>query len=447
MNLAGHPGAREAAAGPAAAGRHGAGAPAPDMPHDLELGTDRLYPANPARVRWPVYPALRPWSLLGDAVAVSSRPAEELLAERFGASAVVLTDSGRSALVLAIRGLGIGPGDEVVLPSFVCPAVADAVLSAGASPVLVDVDEQPRLDPRALRAAAGPRTRAVILTHPFGLPEGDKLVRTARDLGLAVIDDACLGAFSRCGDRRVGTLGDAGVLSFGAYKPLPATAGGALLWFRSRHELDRWLGGLEVEPLSATTAALAAGLRRWRLERLLALRHRPERLLRGLGWMPSWVRDKVADFPPSQEQILARRMHPLGAHLLASRLRRWDAVAAATEANLRTLAGFLAGRLGSARLLWEPDGSVPAYATIVLQRPGLRYRVSEVLAARGLQTCWNPYPLHRVDTYRTYARACPVAETLWRRVLSIPFRPPLGRDDLRAIAGATIEAVAAAETA
>jgi dTDP-3-amino-3,4,6-trideoxy-alpha-D-glucose transaminase len=124
--------------------------------------------------------------------------------------------SGTAALELALRGLGIGPGDEVIVPTYSFIASAEAVTAVGATPRLVDVDpETALLTAEAVEAALTPLTRGVIPVHLFGRPvEMDPLLELCRAREVAVIEDACQAHGARYRGRRVGSLGDAGCFSF-----------------------------------------------------------------------------------------------------------------------------------------------------------------------------------------------------------------------------------------
>ncbi|HWO82978.1 MAG TPA: DegT/DnrJ/EryC1/StrS family aminotransferase [Solirubrobacterales bacterium] len=124
--------------------------------------------------------------------------------------------SGTSALELALRGLGIGPGDEVVLPTNSFIATAEAVTAAGATPVLVDVDEDTALlTAEIVEAALTERTRCVIPVHLYGRTvEMEPILALCRARGLRVIEDACQAHGARYRGQRAGTFGDAGCFSF-----------------------------------------------------------------------------------------------------------------------------------------------------------------------------------------------------------------------------------------
>ncbi len=140
--------------------------------------------------------------------------------------------SGTAALELALRGLGIGPGDEVIVPTNSFIATAEAVSAVGAKPVLVDVEAATSLLSAAtVEPAITPATRCVIPVHLYGRPvDMDPLLDLCRERGIRVIEDACQAHGARYKGRPVGSLGDAGCFSFYPTKNLGAWGdGGALV--------------------------------------------------------------------------------------------------------------------------------------------------------------------------------------------------------------------------
>jgi len=119
---------------------------------------------------------------------------ERRYAKHLGVEHVVMTASGTNSLTAALMALKIGPGDEVLVPACTYMATALAVLAVGAIPVIVDIDESITLDPRAFAEAVGPRTRAVIPVHMWGMPcDMRKILRVAKKHDLFVVEDACQG--------------------------------------------------------------------------------------------------------------------------------------------------------------------------------------------------------------------------------------------------------------
>jgi perosamine synthetase len=143
----------------------------------------------------------------------------------------VAVSSGTAALHLAIRALGIGTGDEVIVPSFTFIAVANAVLYERATPVFVEVDPvMLNVDPSALEAAITNRTKAMVIVHTFGVPaEVGALMTIARRHRLAVIEDACEAIGATYNHQLVGTFGDIATFAFYPNKQITTGEGGAIL--------------------------------------------------------------------------------------------------------------------------------------------------------------------------------------------------------------------------
>jgi perosamine synthetase len=156
---------------------------------------------------------------------------EAELAAYHGVEHAVAVSSGTAGLHLALLTLGIGEGDEVILPSFAFAGVGNAVFQAGATPVLAEIDPQTlNLDPAAVERAITPRTRAILVVHTFGVPaQLDALVDLARQHRLALIEDACEAIGAKFDMRRVGSFGDMAVLAFYPNKQVTTGEGGAVL--------------------------------------------------------------------------------------------------------------------------------------------------------------------------------------------------------------------------
>jgi perosamine synthetase len=153
------------------------------------------------------------------------------LAKYHATEYVTLCCSGTIAVELALRGLKIGPGDEVLLAGYDFAGNFRAIEAVGARPALVDINPATWcLDVDQLQSAIGPETRAVIASHLHGgLVPMRRLMEIAASRGIAVVEDACQAPGAIIDGRRAGTWGDAGVLSFGGSKLLTAGRGGAVL--------------------------------------------------------------------------------------------------------------------------------------------------------------------------------------------------------------------------
>lgn len=161
---------------------------------------------------------------------------EQEWAAHIGVQHVLATTSGTASLICALAAFGIGPGDEVVVPGYTYIATALAVTNVGAIPVIVDVDESCTMDPDALEAAIGPRTRAVIPVHMQGMPCNlERILSIAKKHSLLVAEDSCQAVGGSYRGRHLGTWGDAGAFSFNHYKILSAGESGAFVTSQARY--------------------------------------------------------------------------------------------------------------------------------------------------------------------------------------------------------------------
>ena len=159
--------------------------------------------------------------------------AKELEAEicnTFGSGHAQLVSSGTAALTIALSALGIGAGDEVIMPTFTFVASFEAVISVGAIPVLTDIDETLTLNPKAVEAAITPRTRAVMPVHMCGsMAQLDELIAICEKHNLILLEDACQAIGGKYKGKSLGTIGHAGTFSFDFVKIITCAEGGAVL--------------------------------------------------------------------------------------------------------------------------------------------------------------------------------------------------------------------------
>jgi perosamine synthetase len=156
---------------------------------------------------------------------------ENALAKYVGVSEAVAVSSGTTALHLCLRALGVGEGDEVILPSFAFIAVANAVRYVGAIPVFVDIDPITlNLDYQKIEAAISPRTRAILVVHTFGYPAAMKeILEIARSHKLYLIEDACEALGAEYDGRKAGSFGDVAIFGFYPNKQITTGEGGAVV--------------------------------------------------------------------------------------------------------------------------------------------------------------------------------------------------------------------------
>jgi dTDP-3-amino-3,4,6-trideoxy-alpha-D-glucose transaminase len=301
--------------------------------------------------------------------------------------------SGTAALELALRGLGIGPGDEVIVPTNSFIATAEAVSAAGARPVLVDVDEETALlTAEIVERALTPSTRCVIPVHLYGRTvEMDPLLELCRPRGIAVIEDACQAHGARYRGRPAGSLGDVGCFSFYPTKNLGAWGdGGAVV---------------------TAEAALA--------ERI--------RLLRSHG-----------EGARHHHEMPARtdRLDALQAAILRVKLQRLDEANAARRRAGAALREALAGADVIAPPPPAADGDHVFHLFVVRSRA--RDALREHLDGAGISSAIHyPTPIHLQPAYADAGLgpgSLPTAERLAGEICSLPVFPTLTDEQIERIA-------------
>ena len=167
------------------------------------------------------------WSVYGK----HGKAFEQEFAEYQEAKFATNCTNGTAALVVALRALGIGCGDEVIVPPYTFVATAGCVVEVGAIPVFSDIDiNTSNLDPEKIEEAITPRTSAIIPAHIAGRPcDMDRILEIARKRGIYVIEDAAQAHGATWRDKKVGALGDIGAFSFQASKNLNSGEGGIVL--------------------------------------------------------------------------------------------------------------------------------------------------------------------------------------------------------------------------
>lgn len=155
---------------------------------------------------------------------------EKAINEKFGSKYAQLTSSGTAALTTAMAALGIGAGDEVIMPAFTFVASFEAVLSVGAVPVLVDVDETLTLNPDAVKKAITPKTKCIMPVHMCGsMADLDALQAICKEHHLLLLEDACQSIGGTYKGKHLGTIGNAGTFSFDFVKTITCAEGGVVM--------------------------------------------------------------------------------------------------------------------------------------------------------------------------------------------------------------------------
>jgi dTDP-4-amino-4,6-dideoxygalactose transaminase len=294
-------------------------------------------------------------------------------------TACVGVANGTDALILILASLGIGPRDEVIVPTNTFIATAEAVCTVGARPRFVDVlPDTLLIDPDAVAEAAGPATAAIIAVHLFGqMADVDALIPVARRYGLALIEDAAQAPGARLHGRRAGSVGDAAAFSFYPSKNLGALGDGGAVVTRDSH--------------------LAGRIRRCADHgRAAADRHRHDQ--RGCN----------SRLDTLQAAILSIKLADLD-NANAARRRAMDRYRQQLPPSIRPVATHPAAE--SVHHLAVVRVEDRAAVTAELDRHGIGWGVH------------YPIPCHLQPAYQEFAEHLPVAEQAAQHILSLPISP------------------------
>lgn len=322
---------------------------------------------------------------------------ERAFADYCGVAHAVSCSNGTTALHAALLGLGVGPGDEVLVPSLTYVATANAVVYCGAEPVFVDSDTATwNLDPADLAAKITPRTRAILPVHLYGKPAAmAEIGRIAADAGVPVLEDAAEAVGAEIDGRRAGALATAAAFSFFGNKILTCGEGGMVV---------------------TDDVELAARVRQ----------------IKGQGQDP----ERRYWFPIVGYNY---RMTNIQAALGLAQLERIEHYLAARD----EIAAWYRDELAAVPALSWPhaspgERSVNWLFSVVLDDPDptLRDRVAEHLAAAGIETRPFFYPCHVLPALASTTRdpACPRSEWLSARGLSLPTWVGMSRADVERVA-------------
>lgn len=314
----------------------------------------------------------------------------------------IAMNSGTDALVIALKCLGIGPGDEVLCPSFSFFASSECIGNVGATPAFVDVDPVSfNIDLDALEKAITPRTRAMIIVHLYGRPvDMDRVMALAERHHLRVIEDCAQAFGATWKGTKVGTFGDFGTFSFFPSKNLGAFGDGGLLITPDAEYAEK------ARCLRAHGGKNKQGFTDFgynsRLDTLQAAFLRVK-----LPHVPEWNRRRVE--------------------------------------VAKTYRDLLGNKISAAQALQLPeivDGHVFHQYTVKIT-DGKRDQVQHYLAKQGIQTMiYYTYSLEALPVYKSQFPPCTNSRQLSKEVLSLPIGPNLNTDTIQIIAKALLEALA-----
>lgn len=331
---------------------------------------------------------------------------EQQFAERIGARHALAVNSATSALHLALEAIGIGPGDEVVVPTLTFASTAEVVVHLGARPVLADcLPDTLNIDPDKIGERITPRTKAVIPVHYGGQPcEMDKILEIARRHKLRVIEDAAHALPARYHNRVIGTIGDVTCFSFYANKTI-TTGEGGMITTDSDDLADRM--------------------------RIMSLHGISRDAWKRFSAEGSWYYEILA---PGYKFNMTDIAASIGVHQLARCDQFW-------ELRCERVGWYTSG------LADIPEVTLPgvipdvehAWHLFVIQIATQRLRIDrnefiKRLNAAGIGTSVHYTPLHMHPYYRDkweyQPGDLPVAQSVYDRIISLPLHPKLSRADV-----------------
>lgn len=306
------------------------------------------------------------------------RAFEEEVAQYLGVKHAIAVNSGTDALVIALRAVRVGPGDEVITTPFTFFATAEAISQVGATPVFVDINPRTfNIDPNLIESAITPRTKAILPVHLYGQAvDMDSIMALAEKHNLKVVEDVAQAFGGEYKGQKTGTLGDVGAFSFFPSKNLGAYGDGGLIA----------TNGDEIAEVA--------------------------RMLRVHGSKKKYYNEMVG---------YNTRLDEIQAAILRVKLPYIDAwnegrrrVAQTYNESLKDVPGIVAPH--------EAPGAKHVYHQYTVRvLGGRRDEVQQRLAEAGIGTMvYYPFPVHRLTVYRENSSSLPIAERLAGEVLSLP---------------------------
>ena len=294
----------------------------------------------------------------------------------------VAVNSGTSALHLALLSLGVGPGDEVIVPSFTFAATANSVALTGAKPVFVDIDPNTyNIDPSSVESAITKKTKAIQVVHLYGLPaEMERILEIAKKHDLLVVEDAAQAHLAEISGQRVGTFGDAASFSFYPTKNMTSGEGGMIVFKDSD---------------SARTS----------------------RLLRNQGMEKRYQNELIG---------FNLRMTDIHAAIGIEQLKK---IEKRTEVRIRN-ASFMSSRLPSSLTPFTPEGSKHVFHQYTVRLKSNRDLISTELSELGIgNSVYYPTQVHKLPSFQSDLNLMQT-QLATEQVLSLPVHPSLSKRDL-----------------
>lgn len=363
---------------------------------------------------------------------------EEALAQYLGMKHAILLGSARAGLYLTLKVLGVGKGDEIILPSYTCSIVPGIIVVLKAKPVFIDSDPETfNMNPKLIESRISSRTKAIILTHIEGhSADWSSIMKIARKYNLKIIEDCAQAVGAKYKGKKVGSLGEISYLSFATGKQVKTMGGGVAL--TNNDYLAREIKKLrEIFFLPKQNRLI----KKFIFTSLIALLTRPfffsftiypvillANLLFKKDVITRLFEDPGVIRKISQIQI---KYSNFQAQLGLEELRLLDKENEKRIANAEFFNQQLKKTIGKPRPL-NNTKSVYLYYSICLKE---RDRIQKELLKRGIDTqpTWNCSCSH-LKMFKSYQHSCPVAERLEREVFYLPIYSSLKKGQLKHIA-------------
>ncbi len=359
---------------------------------------------------------------------VSKRPKgmvlelEKKLCDIFCTRYSIATSSGRVAIKAALLALGIG-GFGVVLPTFACMSILEAVLQAGCYPKFIDVDENLNMDTDCLEKVIDEKTKAVLVPHMYGkFSNMAKILEIAKKCNLIVIDDSAQSIGLKVKDKFLGTFGDVGIFSFGPFKPISGIGGGAVVTNRADvYEKIKKMCTKQTDSLSEKKRAIKILLK----SRLRRYSYLPFMCLKYLRTLKS----KNNSYHFHSEEFSLNRMGELEAEFVLGQLSRLED---------RTKKRIMLGNLLFNKLLGlkhiragfsDPNNHLFFKFPIKLSCSNLNdsEKLLSFLLKKGIESEPAYVPIHLRTQTKAYA---PKIEENYLKLLCLPINPLMKTEDI-----------------
>jgi dTDP-4-amino-4,6-dideoxygalactose transaminase len=279
---------------------------------------------------------------------------EKEFSEYIGTNHTLATSSGTSALFISLLALGVGPGDEIIVPAYTFVASYSAPIFLGAVPVICEIDESLNIDPIDIERRITPRTKVIVPVHMLGNPcEMDTIMAIASKHGLPVLEDACQAAGAVYKGNKVGSMGAMGAFSLNVFKTITAGDGGMIS--TKDKNLFEYAFGVHDQGYSPTRGGLEAG------------------------------GDAVLG--------MSFRMNELTGAVALAQLRKVDRITATLREKKAKLKESIAGIEGlKFRTLNDPDGECGTLLTVIFDEPRRAAQIAKTLGTKTVDdTGWHVY--------------------------------------------------------